>query len=58
MRAILSEIDEILSRDFTGQIVLHVNEGSVVKYEVRETRRPTEGSMELSEIRPRLTGKR
>ena len=34
---------------FAGQVVLHCNEGKVVKYDVNETRRPENGMIELEE---------
>jgi hypothetical protein len=34
------ELQAILDQGFTGQIILHCNAGTVVKYEKRETLRP------------------
>jgi len=37
------ELEEILGDGFTGQIVLHCNNGEVTKYELREIRHPVTG---------------
>ena len=34
------ELQALLDQGFTGQLILHCNAGSVVKYEKRETLRP------------------
>ena len=40
----------LIPAGFAGNVVLHCSDGRVVKYEVKETRRPTEGAeVDLSE---------
>ena len=45
------ELRMLLSSGFTGQVVLHVSEGTVKRYEVHEWRRPKaeNGTVELTE---------
>ena len=49
-RGFLIELENILREGpFTGQIVLHCNEGHVIKYDTIQTRRPENGLIDLSE---------
>jgi hypothetical protein len=46
---LFTDLSHILEDGFTGQIILHCNEGQVGKYEIREVRRPNGGIIPLSE---------
>jgi len=45
------ELEEILADDFHGQIILHCNAGQVRRYEVRQTKLPRTGSVDITEQR-------
>lgn len=43
------ELEAILDESFNGQLILHCEDGSVVKYERRSVHRPRIGHVELEE---------
>ena len=47
--AFLEELRTLLGTGFTGQVVLHVDQGSIKKYELHEWRRPKADRVELTE---------
>lgn len=46
------ELQAILDRGFTGQLVLHCSQGTVVKYEKHETLRPAVVST-VDQVKPK-----
>ena len=47
--ALYKELKQIMSSGFTGQVILHVDQGSIKKYELHEWRRPKADQIELRE---------
>ena len=48
----IQELKQLMASGFTGQIILHVDQGSIKKYELHEWRRPKaeDGPVELTEV--------
>ena len=51
-QGLIEELKALCAREFTGQIVLHVERGAVKMYETNERRRPRSdnGTVELTEV--------
>ena len=47
--ALFTELKQLMATDFTGQVTLHVLDGCVKKYEVKEWRQPRADQVELTE---------
>jgi len=50
LRGFYLELDELLDDGFSGQVVLHCSEGQIVKYDIKQTKRPKNGIVSIREI--------
>lgn len=51
------ELEEILADGYTGDLLLHCDNGRVAKYEIRQVKRPRAEFVDLTEAEQGLTRK-